>query len=70
MIPSGIELVRSWPRPLGMMEGVDESFDAVLFIGYHTSSSNAAGVFAHTITAYSPMILMSTRFGRRPSNSP
>ena len=50
MIPSGIELVRSWPRPLGMMEGVDESFDAVLFIGYHTSSSNAAGVFAHTIT--------------------
>ena len=50
MIPSGIELVRSWPRPLGMMEGVDESFDAVLFIGYHTSSSNAAGVFAHTYT--------------------
>ena len=35
----GIELIRSWPRPLGMMEGIDESFDAVLFIGYHTSSS-------------------------------
>lgn len=50
MIPSGIELIRSWPRPLGMMEGIDESFDAVLFIGYHTSSSNAAGVFAHTVT--------------------
>ncbi len=33
-----------------MMEGVDESFDAVLFIGYHASSSNVAGVFAHTIT--------------------
>ena len=49
-LPSGIQLVRSWPRPLGMMEGVDESFDAVLFIGYHTSSSNAAGVFAHTYT--------------------
>lgn len=49
-IPSGIQLVRSWPRPLGMMEGIDESFDAVLFIGYHTSSSNAEGVFAHTYT--------------------
>ena len=49
-LPSGVQLVRSWPRPLGMMEGVDASFDAVLFIGYHTSSSNAAGVFAHTYT--------------------
>lgn len=33
-----------------MMEGLDESFDAALFIGYHASASNAAGLFAHTIT--------------------
>jgi D-amino peptidase len=50
MMPAGVQVVRSWPRPLGMMEGVDESFDAALFIGYHTSSSSTAGLFAHTYT--------------------
>ncbi len=29
-LPQDIELVRSWPRPLGMMEGIDESFDAAI----------------------------------------
>src|SRR5205085_7416004 len=30
-------LIRSWPRPLEMMEGVDQGFDAALLIGYHAS---------------------------------
>jgi D-amino peptidase len=32
----------------GMMEGLDESFDAVIFIGYHAKAGNATGLFAHT----------------------
>ena len=32
-LPEDIQLVRSWPRPLGMMQGIDESFDAAIFIG-------------------------------------
>jgi D-amino peptidase len=32
----------------GMMEGLDESFDAVIFIGYHAKAANPAGLFAHT----------------------
>jgi D-amino peptidase len=32
----------------GMMEGLDESFDAVLFIGYHAKASAPRGLFAHT----------------------
>lgn len=32
----------------GMMEGLDESFDAVLFIGYHAKASASRGLFAHT----------------------
>ncbi len=32
----------------GMMEGLDESFDAVIFIGYHAKAGNPGGVFAHT----------------------
>ncbi|HXH06465.1 MAG TPA: M55 family metallopeptidase, partial [Vicinamibacterales bacterium] len=32
----------------GMMEGLDDSFDAVLFIGYHAKAGTPAGLFAHT----------------------
>lgn len=32
----------------GMMEGLDESFDSVLFIGYHAKASAPRGLFAHT----------------------
>lgn len=32
----------------GMMEGLDESFDAVVFVGYHAKASSPRGIFAHT----------------------
>lgn len=44
-------LIRSWPRPLGMMEGVDQGFDAVLFIGYHASINSPDAVRAHTFSS-------------------
>jgi len=50
-LPSDIQLIRSWPRPLMMMEGIDASFDAAIFIGYHASTSNTRGVRAHTISS-------------------
>jgi D-amino peptidase len=43
--------VRSWPRELGMMEGIDDSFDAVIFVGYHASTENSRGVRAHTMSS-------------------
>lgn len=46
-----ITIVRSFPRPLGMMEGIDSSFAAVIFIGYHTSTSSTTGVRAHTMSS-------------------
>jgi D-amino peptidase len=49
-LPQDIELFRSWPRPLGMMEGIDESFGAVIFIGYHASAGNTGGIAAHTMS--------------------
>lgn len=49
-LPQDIELVRSWPRPLGMMEGIDESFGAAIFIGYHASAGNIGGIAAHTMS--------------------
>jgi D-amino peptidase len=32
----------------GMMEGLDGSFDAVIFIGYHAKAGSPDGLFAHT----------------------
>lgn len=49
--PPDVRLVRSWPRPLMMMEGIDETFDAVVFLGYHTGSTNLRGVRAHTMSS-------------------
>jgi D-amino peptidase len=50
-LPADVPVVRSWPRPLGMMQGIDETFAAAVFIGYHTSTANPAGVRAHTLSS-------------------
>ena len=50
-LPSDVMVVRSWPRPLGMMDGIDETFDGAIFIGYHSSTSNRRGVRAHTMSS-------------------
>lgn len=41
------ELILGSPRRLGQLEGIDNSFDAVLLVGYHTRHG-AAGVLSHT----------------------
>ncbi len=50
-LPEDVQVVRSWPRPLGMMQGIDETFDGVIFIGYHASTTNPDGVRAHTTSS-------------------
>jgi D-amino peptidase len=49
--PPDVRIVRSWPRPLRMMAGIDETFDAAVFIGYHASTHNPEGVRAHTFSS-------------------
>lgn len=46
-----VQLVRSWPRPLGMMQGIDASYAGVFFIGFHASTTNMKGVRAHTMSS-------------------
>lgn len=50
-LPDNVVVVRSWPRPLSMMEGIDASFDGAIFLGYHTSTTNTEGVRAHTFSS-------------------
>lgn len=41
------ELITGSPKKLGMMEGIDPSFDAAILIGYH-SRMNTLGVLSHS----------------------
>ena len=50
-LPKNVMLVRGFPRPLAMMQGIDETFDGVIFLGYHSSTTNPQGVRAHTMSS-------------------
>ena len=51
LFPADVTVIRSWPRPLMMMEGIDSTFSAAVFIGYHAGTSNVSGVRAHTMSS-------------------
>ena len=50
-LPDDVRVVRGFPRPLEMMQGIDSSFDGVLLIGYHASEWNVDAVRSHTISS-------------------
>lgn len=41
-------LITGSPKPVGMMQGIDSTFDAVVFVGYHAQASTADAVLGHT----------------------
>lgn len=44
-------LLRDWSGgPLSMMEGIDGTFDAVIFIGYHAREGTPDAILKHTMT--------------------
>jgi D-amino peptidase len=43
-----VRLISHSFKKSGMMEGLDESFAAVVFVGYHAKAGHPAGLFAHT----------------------
>jgi len=45
------KLLRDWSGgPLVMMEGIDDTFDAVVFIGYHARAGTADAIIDHTMS--------------------
>lgn len=45
-------IVRSWPRDLSMMAGIEQGeFAGVFFIGYHSGVDNPRGCLAHTMNS-------------------
>lgn len=48
-LPEGVELIRGWATtPLGMMAGIDETFDAAVYIGYHAPEGMDTNPLCHT----------------------
>ncbi len=48
-LPDYARLVRSWPRPLVQMQGIDDGpYAAVIFIGHHASATSFGGILSHT----------------------
>ena len=49
MLDRNSRLIRDWSQgPMFMMEGIDESYDAAIFVGYHASAGTPNGVLDHT----------------------
>jgi D-amino peptidase len=49
-VPEDVRIVRGFPRPLEMMQGLDDTF-AAMFIGYHASEWTPGAVRGHTISS-------------------
>ncbi|NLY37057.1 MAG: hypothetical protein GX046_07470 [Tissierellia bacterium] len=50
-LPRGVNILRGWTStPLSMMAGLDESFDAVIFIGYHAPGGKDGNPLAHSFS--------------------
>lgn len=50
MLPESVQIFRGWGRdPYSMMSGVDESFDGVIFTGYHSAASWDGNPLSHTM---------------------
>jgi len=43
-------LISGTPKPLSMMQGIDASFQACLFIGYHAKAGTENAILDHTIS--------------------
>ena len=50
-LPRQAKLIREWSgHPFGMMQELDETFQAALMVGYHSRAGSSASPLAHTMT--------------------
>lgn len=52
LLPKNTKLIRSWSgHSYSMVQELDETFDALIFIGYHSASGQDTNPLAHTMNA-------------------
>lgn len=49
-LKKGIQLIAGWDVMMNMVQGLDESFDALILIGYHSMVGTENGILAHTFS--------------------
>lgn len=50
-LPEQVRLIRGWSgHPLSMVQDIDDSYDALALVGYHSAASAGNNPLAHTIT--------------------
>jgi D-amino peptidase len=50
-LPECVEVMRGWTgHPYSMATGVDKSFDAAMFIGYHSAAGRCGSPLSHTLS--------------------
>jgi D-amino peptidase len=50
-LPEQAKLIRGWSKhPFGMMQDLDDTFDAVIMVGYHSAAASQTSPLAHTLT--------------------
>lgn len=50
--PAGVRLVQGWPRPLNMMQGIDEGdYTGAVLLGHHAAITSIDGGFPHSFSS-------------------
>ena len=58
-LPECVEVIRGWSgHPFSMAYGVDESFDAAMFVGYHSPAGTNGNPLSHTFTTKTTRITL------------
>ena len=51
-LPENIKLIRGWSgHPYSMVQELDESFDALMMVGYHSMAGKGGNPLAHTLSS-------------------
>ena len=51
-LPANVRLIRGWSgHPYSMVQELDESFDALLMVGYHSMAGYGGNPLAHTMSS-------------------
>ena len=51
VLPEHVSIIRGWSgHPYSMVDGIDSSFDAAMFIGYHSAAGVLGNPMCHTMT--------------------
>lgn len=51
-LPRGVQVVRGWAgHPLSMVQELDATFDALMFVGYHSRAGQNTNTLAHTMSS-------------------